>query len=273
MRRAKFTLLAAGLLAVVAGGVLTVQRRVASQLRDEVELLRAAQSREIARLQAENRRLSAMLVPAGALENLRVEHAAIVRLRDEIEGAGRQGQSGGDPSSPGRAGTTESGASMAEPPADGAMVPASAWRNAGRATPAATIETALWAVAGGDIGTLAQMLSLSADGRAKGAAVLAGLPETIQQEFGTPERLIAVLVAKDLPLSATSAMQVTGPLEGAVTAANPGATYMQLRLQNADGSIRNTTLSLKQDADGWGFDVPTDVVDKYLRTVANTAGK
>ena len=72
-------------LAVVAGVALWLQRQAASQLRDEIALLRE-QNRELARLRAESQRLAAALPPAGELERLRADHAAVARLRGEIAG-------------------------------------------------------------------------------------------------------------------------------------------------------------------------------------------
>ncbi|MDP3071542.1 MAG: hypothetical protein Q8N18_14730 [Opitutaceae bacterium] len=71
-------------LAMVAGAALWVQRQVATDLRDELALLRD-DSRELARLRAENQRLAAALPPSTKLEELRADRAAVVRLRGEIE--------------------------------------------------------------------------------------------------------------------------------------------------------------------------------------------
>ena len=57
---------------------------MASQLRDEIVLLRE-QNRELVRLRAENQRLAAALPPAAQLEALRADHAAVARLRSELE--------------------------------------------------------------------------------------------------------------------------------------------------------------------------------------------
>jgi hypothetical protein len=71
-------------LAAVAGAALWLQRQAAADLRDELALLRGDQ-REVARLRAENQRLTAGLPPAEKMQELRADRAAVVRLRSEIE--------------------------------------------------------------------------------------------------------------------------------------------------------------------------------------------
>ena len=71
-------------LAFVAGAALWLQWQQAAQLRDEIILLRE-ENRDMARLRAENQRLVAEKLPAAELERLRVDHAAVARLRTEIE--------------------------------------------------------------------------------------------------------------------------------------------------------------------------------------------
>lgn len=70
-------------LAGLAGGAWWLQAQESAQLRGELVLLRA-EHRELARLQAENRRLAATLPPAATLEAWRADHAAVVRLRREV---------------------------------------------------------------------------------------------------------------------------------------------------------------------------------------------
>jgi len=251
----------AGLLAVAAAAIIAVQRRIGTELRGEVELLRAARQREVARLEAENRDISSTLVPNADLEHLRADHAVVVRLRGEVDALKAREQA------PPGLSRSESVALAVETPVD-AMIPASEWKNVGRATPEAAVQTALWAAAGGDINTLAGMVNLNAAEQAKVEAALAGLPEQIRASLGTPERMMAMLAMKDLPLSSMQAMQVSAPLEGPGIPVNPDVAVVQLKLQSADGATKSTKLTLSQGPAGWGFEVSSDVVDKYLRAVA-----
>ena len=71
-------------LALVTGASLWLQRQAAAQLRDEIAQLRE-DSRELAKLRAENQRLVAAQVSAVELARLRADHAAVLRLRTELE--------------------------------------------------------------------------------------------------------------------------------------------------------------------------------------------
>ena len=71
-------------LALAAGAGWWLQRASSAQVRGELALLRDEQ-RELAKLRAENQRLTTALPPATKLAALRADHAAVVRLRGEIE--------------------------------------------------------------------------------------------------------------------------------------------------------------------------------------------
>jgi Tfp pilus assembly protein PilN len=82
--RINWQLLMLAFLAVGIGAGLALQRQANGELRDEIGLLRE-QNREVGRLQAEKARLTAARVSGEELENLRADHAAVLRLRAEIE--------------------------------------------------------------------------------------------------------------------------------------------------------------------------------------------
>ncbi len=73
-----------GALAVFAGAAWWLQTQETEVLRGELAMLREERG-ELRRLTEQNRRLSAAQVPAAELERLRADHAAIGRLRAEIE--------------------------------------------------------------------------------------------------------------------------------------------------------------------------------------------
>lgn len=84
MRARHFVTLGLLAAATVTGAAWWLQRDTATALRLEAETLRD-EKRELARLQEENRRLTATL-PAGAeLTRLRADRVAVERLRTEIE--------------------------------------------------------------------------------------------------------------------------------------------------------------------------------------------
>jgi hypothetical protein len=70
--------------ALAAGVGLWLQHETTAALQNEIALLRDEQ-KTLARLRAENQRLSAAQVPEAELARLRADRAALVRLRDEID--------------------------------------------------------------------------------------------------------------------------------------------------------------------------------------------
>jgi hypothetical protein len=73
-----------GALAVAAGAAWWLQRQETDALRTEIALLREERG-EWEKLQAENRRLAAQGASAEEVARLHADHAAIGRLRAEIE--------------------------------------------------------------------------------------------------------------------------------------------------------------------------------------------
>ena len=71
-------------IAVVVAAALWLQRQEAEVLRSEIAMLREERV-EREKLQAENRRLATQAAPAEEVARLRADHAAIGRLRTEIE--------------------------------------------------------------------------------------------------------------------------------------------------------------------------------------------
>lgn len=84
MKAAQWFALALLAFSLVVGSGFLLQRQTTSALRSELALSRA-EHRELGQLQKENQKLKAAQVPAGELERLRADHAAIMRLRNEIE--------------------------------------------------------------------------------------------------------------------------------------------------------------------------------------------
>ena len=230
---------------------LVLREQRTDQLRDELGSLRN-RHQELIRLRAENHRLVAVEPSASELESLRADHVALERLRAEIAPLRTRATASTD--------AKAKSATAAISP----ILPAAQWSNAGRATPSAAFETALWAASGGDIDTLAQSMILEADARAKAAVLLEGLPEAGRAEYRSPERLVALLTAKDVPMGS---MQVLGQAQQ-----GPEKVKMVVRLQQTDGSAKTTSLTLRQDAGEWRLVVPPSVVDKYAAMLKGASG-
>ncbi len=239
------------MLLVVALVVLGRQRRTAAKLRGEIAQQRDEASLR-ARLNAEAQKLVANRVSPEELERLRAERNAVATLRAEIETMKRRAEiiarATADRSPTG----TE--LNPIPPSMKDVAVSANLWKNAGEATPDAAFETALWAGVGGDVEKLASLLAFDAEAQTKADDIFANLPASMQQELATPQRLIALLVAKDVPLgSARIWAQYGTPTDAKITA----------QLLDAEGKSKSVQLSLRSEADKWRFVVSGKIVERY----------
>ena len=242
MRSTKLTL---GLLAVglaCFGALLLTQRQKAAQLRDEVNDLRR-EKRTLAGLRAEHALLTGQQAPADELQRLRDDHEAIQRLRSEIDDL-----------------KNRLTAPAPAAPADSlSLVPASEWKNAGRATPAAAFESVLWAAKHGDVDALIGMLDFRAGGAdRKLEELFAGLPAEVRAQYGSPEKLFATCLAAHIR-PAVAAM-------GVVPQEDPGSkntTITKVLIEGPQGRQKGTTYVFVRYPDGWRFVVPSQLVASY----------
>jgi hypothetical protein len=138
----------------------------------------------------------------------------------------------------------------------GTVVPAADWRNVGSNTPPAALETALWAAAGGDVDAFATLLTFDGPARSAAQALLEGLPAEMRTRYGSPERLLAFLTIKDVPLGSAEVKQWSGAAEGQVMMA-------RLRLLAADGMQKDVVLPLTRQDQRWKLLVVERTVAKY----------
>lgn len=136
------------------------------------------------------------------------------------------------------------------------LVPVNEWKNAGKGTPEASTETVLWAAVGGDVETLASALTFTDSARAKADAWFAGLSESTRQQYGSPEKVLALMIARDA--EGVSGMQVIGQKQIA-----SGDVGLRLRFANADGKTKDETFLMRQSGDGWRMVLPDGAVEKY----------
>lgn len=236
--------------AVLAGGAvvgLVRQHDRAGQLRQEIAR-RQVEFRERTWLETENRRLAATQPTEQQMDDLATKLVLAEQLRSQLALMRRREESA-------LAARRAAEAGSGIPSLVGNAVAADQWRNAGRATPAAALQTTLWAAAHGDIEALADILAFDADTRRQATDTFDRLPAVLQNELGTPERMIALLTASDVPLGRAS-----------ILAQYPGAadtTRLSVQLTDAGGQATTTMFSLQADADQWRLKVPPSVVKKY----------
>ncbi len=234
-------------LALAAAAMLGRQRQTAVGLRAEIAGQRAL-VREHTRLQAENQRLAATQATPAELDTLFADRAAVAQLQAELDSLRHRATES--------AARLEKGPEQAAPtlPLTGNVLAHPLWKNRGAATPAAALETALWASAGGDIEALASLLAFEPDAQAEALALYAQLPEKLRQEFVSPERLVAVLSAKDVPLGSAT---ILGEYPSAVD------TIVSAKIFDAEGQQKRLLFSLRAEGDRWRLVVPENAVKRY----------
>jgi hypothetical protein len=141
------------------------------------------------------------------------------------------------------------------------LTPSEALKNAGRLTPEAATETVLWAAYGGDVDALANSFVFTPTAREKADTWFAGLPANLRQQYGSPEKVIALMIAKDA--AGLTGMQVLGQKEIA-----PDNVGVRVRFASADGKTKDDNLLMRRVADGWRMVVPDNAVEKFARQLA-----
>jgi hypothetical protein len=142
----------------------------------------------------------------------------------------------------------------------GKILTGAQWRNVGRATPEAALETALWAAAGGDVAEFANSLTFIPDGSERAAtALLESLSPLERERYRTPGGLIAALTIPDVP---------TGSVEVREWGDRHSFQMMEqasvsVLLSSTDGKSKVVTLNMIQLPDGWKLAVLKGAVDKY----------
>jgi hypothetical protein len=243
-------------LAAIVAAVLFAERAKTERLRQEVEDERAKLEHEGRGLERESRKSSEPAVDLAELERLRGDRVALERLREEVARL-KTSVAETRPLPVRRPKETEGAA----PDIEKEIVPASAWRNAGYATPAAAIETALWAAAGGDTELLMKSCVLEEGARRKAEALLASLPKEMQARYATPEDLVAFMTAKDVPLEGARILAFRDPADDPQRQAERPSAAVQLR--NAAGSVRQVHIELRDTPGGWRLVVPESAVTRY----------
>jgi hypothetical protein len=189
----------------------------------------------------------------------------------------------------------------------GEWFPANRWRNCGMSAPRDTLETALWAAAGGDIHRFSQLIEVSDDVRGKANELIAQLPVQSRAQYPSVESLLAAFAIKRIPIgsaqvvwaqqsdpdNATLCVFIRDPavpqpsanvipahlqaddkpppghgLDGTIAIEN--ADLVPPMIQSTDHTIA-AFLSLHRDTDGWRLVVPSNAIDKIAKEISGTA--
>ena len=234
------------------------QHLTTAKLEAEASVLREEQ-RELDRLRREHARLR-QLQPTPADRQARQRDAAeLSRMQREL--AARQAHN--DPSS-GRL-------SMS------AWMPAENWRNRGNADPVSTVETALWAAAGGDVAAMQHLIQMDNAARSRARELFERLPENARAFYAGPEHFVAALTIKAIPLGGAKliSQQQTDPDRASVwvflrdsrgpTPVPATAASNAPPSQSEAIPARSAYVNLDRNADGWRLVVTASAVDKLAR--------
>ena len=238
-------------IATVAAVLIERQIRL-DRLRDEATRVRPAEGLLVS-LNAENARLEAGRTPDAQLESLRTDHANIARLRNEVAAVQRSLDARTQPED-----LREQASSRPYPTLLDHELSREQWRNAGRDTPAATVETMLWAAAGGDVEHIGDTLALTTEAREKANALLASLPADIREGYANAENFIAMLTAKQAPMGSAAVVAEVPYPEGTILVTNFKDFY---------GNAHVVALALRTDGNGWRIDVPPSAIERYASVI------
>jgi hypothetical protein len=222
------------LVGTVAGVALLVfhGRREAAQ---QARALATAQGQSLGlkKLRDQHRTLETKQVPPEELARLRsTEEAAqalyarMLTLRQQDDGA--EGIAGRQP------------------------VPAASWTYAGRSSPTAAFESVLWTASHGDVAP--EVLS-------RAQSLFARLPPESQQEYGSPQKVIATLLAGNFPKDASSMALLA-------ETRNDQGSVLVARVSHADGEARLNAFQFADTAAGWQLMVPANIMDGYEKSLA-----
>jgi hypothetical protein len=235
------------LLGVLIAGGWAWQQRTTTALRDELDRRKRAAA-EDGNLKAEHAGLLGRQVPPEEMARRRAEHEAWTHLAGEIATLQSRLEAKKPAAAPNP--PTARARSLKE-----ASLTMGEWRNLGQENPAAAFETVLWAAASGEVAELAAGLEMDAATRGKAAAIFNRLPPALQREVGTPEQLVALLTARDVPLGTAWILGQFGM--------RPDETRVMAQLGDSEGTKRDVLFILREREGRWRLVVPPQVMTKY----------
>jgi hypothetical protein len=245
-----------GVVAVLGTGMIFLQQQSIAELRGEIAGLRT-DLQQRAKAQADlnateasrpqGQAASSTPAEVGAADEQRAE---LAKLREEMAALRKSTQ---DVARQAQAATQ---AARGESPVPLKLVPAAELKNAGRTTASAAVETVLAAAFGGDVETLANSILLDQSAQAKADELFARLPDATRAQYGSPDKLIALMLAKDA--AALTGMQVLGQRD-----INPDVVGVRVRLATDEGKTKEQGLGFRKTPDGLKLIITEDVVKKY----------
>jgi len=242
------------LVAVLGTGMIFLQQQNLTELRAEVAGLRTdlqqlakSQAASAARTAPPPAQVAVVTTEAGAVDEQRAE---LAKLREEMAALKKTTQEAT------RQAQAATQAARGESPIPVKLTPAGELKNVGRATASAAVETILSAAYGGDVDTLASSIVLDGAALAKAEELFARLPEATRAQYGSPEKLVALMLAKDA--TGFTGMQILGQRD-----MSADVVGVRVRFANEEGKTKEQGLAFRKTSDGLRLIVPEDAVKKY----------
>lgn len=185
------------------------------------------------------------LLEPNDLARLREELAALKASTDQLNKFAQQAQAA-------------AALKQAEANAPAKLTPVTELKNAGQTTPESAVETVIWAAAAGDVDALAGAIAFNAAARAKADAWFASLSEATRRQYGSPEKVAALMIAKDA--AALSGLQVIGQRE-----LNPNEVGVRIRVADDQGRTKDDNWLMHRSNAGWQLMLPEGAVEKFAR--------
>jgi hypothetical protein len=133
-------------------------------------------------------------------------------------------------------------------------------KKSGRETPVSAARTLLWYLQGGDIKHASELLSFEPAEKDKLKDFIDTLPEDIQDNYGTPAKLVAFAMSgSPRPLSNVQLLSETKP--------DDYTTIQHVRLEYKNGEVREEDLKFHRDVDGWKQVVSPASVDRIITSL------
>ncbi|MBX3737086.1 MAG: hypothetical protein KF715_10375 [Candidatus Didemnitutus sp.] len=147
----------------------------------------------------------------------------------------------------------------------GPMVKSAEWREAGAASPEATLESFVWAATRGETEKLATLLAIDEAGRKELATAFAQLSDEARASYGSPENMLATLIAVQVPQD----LSAVGPVNS--LRLSNGDVALRTRTERGGGLARDAVLTFRLVDGGWRLVVPREIAVGAVAAAVKTA--
>lgn len=216
---------------------------------------------------------------------LRTEHAALMALQQENRRLAAASMRPVTPTTaPAPRGNVAASAAL-DPETEAllaaGMKPMSQWRNQGRATPAAALETLFWAALNGEFDALAPMITFTEPGKVKLDAWFQRLSPELRARLRTPERAIAPAFAAEYPWfqrlhlhQQTARQQPAFKVVGIGEPDRGGTATLKVVFSYNSDPDRPSEIHLRQEPDGWQCArLSESMVERFTARIDPTTGE